>query len=97
MFCALTKHHDNTDHVVLQVSCYKLNELTMTKNEEIVEVPNCGYSFIISGGFEPGVYSITSHGHHVQFFIMQNGKELESGTMNGALTIKIDRYKYSIL
>lgn len=69
----------------------------MTRNEEIIEVPNCGYSFIISGGFEPGVYSITSHNHHVQFFIMQHGKELERGTINGTFTVEINRYNYVIM
>ena len=69
----------------------------MTKNEEVMKIPDCGYSFVISGGFEPGVYSITGHNQHVQFFIMQNGKELESGTINGTFTIKIDRYRYNIL
>ena len=97
MFCALTKQYGNTDHVVLQVSCYKLDKLTMTKNEEIIEIPYCKYSFIISGGFEPGVYSITSQNYPIQFFIMQEGKELKSGIVNGTLTIKIDRYRYVIL
>ena len=97
MFCALTNYYDKTDHIVLQISCYKLNELTITKNEEVIKVPNCEYSFIISGGFEPGVYTITSLDQHVEFFIMQYGKELDSGIIDGSITIKIDRYKYNII
>jgi hypothetical protein len=97
MFCALVNHYNNTDHIILQISCCKLNELIVTKDEEVIEISNCSYSFIISGGFEPGIYSITSQNQHVEFFIIQLGKELESGLIESTFTIEIDRYKYRIL
>lgn len=96
MFCALMNYHSNTDHIVLQISSLQLKDVEILKNGKAVQLPNCQYSIVISGGFEPGVYTITSK-KHAEFFVFKKGKNLHSGVINNTLTIEIDRHNYKLL
>jgi len=96
MFCSLTRETGNIDHYVLQISCLDIPDLKIERDGVLLETYPCKLSLLIYGGFDPGTYTITPEGKYVQYFILKEGKEVESGIINQQLTVKLERHNYEI-
>lgn len=96
MFSPLNKFYDNTDHIVLQISSTNFENVLITKDGNKVS-KNHNYSLIVSGGFDPGLYTIKSNNEYVQYFIFDTNGLLIKDTVRTETTIKLDRYRYEII
>jgi len=93
MFCSLGNQYSNVDHYILQISSLDIVNLHIERDGQKIEIPECKFSLVIYGGFNPGTYEIYCEDKYVQYFILKDGKEVKTGIVDQKLTVKLERYE----
>ena len=96
MFCSLGRQYSNVDHYILQLSSLDIVDLYIEEDGQAIDIPECKFSLVIYGGFDPGTYEIYCGNKYVQYFILKDGKEMEAGVIDQKLTVKLERYDCTI-